>query len=157
MAEVLTADQPRGPGQSRIPDILRRTVPWVRFMSVLLFISCGVMMIGGLLFTIAMAVGLASASDRPGGAVPAVAAGLAYCGMGLINLIPAVFLMRFAGRAKAYVAAQTTDHLEQALDAQRSYWKFMGIFMIVGFVGAICVFVIAAIAGFMFYRARAGG
>jgi hypothetical protein len=150
MADVLTVEQ------SRIPDILRRTAPWVRLMSVVLFISCAFMMVGGLIFAIALGAGLAASSGRPGGAVPAVVVALVYCGMGLVNLIPAVFLMRFAGRAKAYVTAQTIDHLEQALDAQRSYWKFMGIFMIVAFVGAICIAVVAGIAAFMFARAAAG-
>jgi hypothetical protein len=150
MADVLTVEQ------SRVPDILRRTAPWVRLMSVVLFISCALMMVGGLIFAIALAVGLGGDTSRPAGAAPAMAVGVVYAVMGLINLFPAVFLTRFANRAKAYVASRTVPHLEEALDAQRSYWKFMGIFMIVAFVGVLCIGVVAGIAGFWFARAAAG-
>ena len=85
----------------------------------------------------------------------AVFVGLLYSGMGLINLFPAVFLNRFASRARDYVAITTTPNLEQALDAQRSYWKFMGICMIVCLVLGVFAVVIAAVAGFWFAQRAA--
>lgn len=156
MADVLTVESGSSMSASRIPDIVRRTAPWVRLMSVVLFISCAFMVIGAAIFAVTIAVGLGVSADRPAGAVPVAIVALVYACFGLINLIPAVFLMRFAGRAKAFVAAQTVQHLEEALDAQRSYWKFMGIFMIVGIGLALCVFVVAAVAGFWAFRSAAG-
>jgi hypothetical protein len=155
MADVLTVDPSRASDPSRVPDILRRTVPWVRLMSVMLFISCGVMVLGGLAFGIGLALGMAGSSSQPGpfGAAPAVVGGFFYACMGLINLIPAVFLWRFANHAKAYAVGATAARLEQALDAQRSYWKFMGIFMIVAMVLMLVVGVIAGIGAAIFMRA----
>lgn len=150
MADVLTVEQ------SRIPDILRRTAPWVRLMAIVLFISSALMMIGGVVFAVGMAAGLAAGGAGHAGAAPALIGGVLYCGVGLINLIPAVFLNRFASRARDYVAAATVPNLEQALDAQRSYWKFMGIFMIVGLVVGVCVAVVAGIAGAMWMQRATG-
>jgi hypothetical protein len=155
MADVLTLD-PSQP--SRIPDILRRTVPWVRMMSVVLFISCAVMMVGGVIFSIAMAAGLAAqggGTGRPFGAAPALIGGLFYAGMGLINIFPAVFLWRFGSRAKEYVASPRPELLEQALDSQRSYWKFMGIFMVIAVVLALVMVCFAFVGGLLWYRATA--
>jgi hypothetical protein len=154
MADVLTLD----PSQSsRIPDILRRTAPWVRLMSVVLFISCAVMMIGGVIFAVAMAAGLAAqGAGGHFGAAPALVGGFFYAAMGLVNIFPAMFLWRFASRAKEFVAGPRPELLEQALDAQRSYWKFMGIFMMVAVVLGVVVFCVAAVAGFWFARAAAG-
>ena len=149
---VLTEDQP-----SRLPDILRRTAPWVRLMAVILFSASGLMMLGGLLF--ALGVGLAR-SLAPGqsspslDAVPAVFAGLIYLAFGGINMFPATFLWRFANRSKQYVASPNAATLEQALDAQRSYWKFMGIFTVIAMGCAVLVAVIAVVAG-VFFALRA--
>jgi hypothetical protein len=127
-------------------------------MSVMLFISSGIMMLGGLLFAVGLAAGLAAGgAGGPGPlrAAPAFAVGLVYAVMGLVNLLPAVFLWRFASRAQAYATGLTQNLLEEALDAQRSYWKFMGIFVIVAFVFAICAVAVVAIAAIAFMRATA--
>src|SRR5262245_8761737 len=145
MADVLT-QEPSTP--SRIPDILRRTAPWARLMSVLLFVSSGFMLIGALVLTLGMAAGaLASgrgASGRGEQVAPMLVVGIGYAIVGLINIVPASLLWRFASRASEYATNASMELLERALDAQRSYWKFMGIFVIVGFVCMILVIVLAA-------------
>ena len=152
MADVLTHSPQEAP--SRVPDILRRTVPWVRVMSVVLFISGGLMFVGGLLFAVGVFAG--RLGDRSGASgLPTLLVGVFYAAFGPFYLIPAVFLHRFASRAKAFVAAPRPDLLEAALDAQRSYWKFIGILIIVGCVLAIGLLVITAGVTFLWFRTAA--
>jgi len=147
MSDVLTQEVP-----SRLPEILRRTVPWVRFMAVLLFLTAGLMIIGGLFMGLGLALG-GAATEQMGGAIPGLMLGIVYAGVGALNLLPASFLWRFASRSDGYVSAPSSHRLEQALDAQRAYWKFMGVFAIVCF-GVACLAVVAAIIGAAMFTAR---
>jgi hypothetical protein len=64
------------------------------------------------------------------------------------------YLLRFANRAREFVMSGQPADLEQALDAQRSYWKFTGVMMIVIFVLCILVAVLAGVGGFLWMRSR---
>jgi len=142
------------PSASRVPDILRRTVPWARFMSILLFLGGGMMVVGGLVMGLGMGFAGAASGGDFGAAAAGGAIGLVYACAGLLNIVPAMFLWRFASRSSHYVAGPSDQRLESALDAQRSYWKFMGIFAIVGMALICVVFVVAIIGAIMVAGAR---
>lgn len=106
-------------------QLFRETKPWVRFMSVLMFIGCG------LIFLVAVIMLVAGAgTSRSGGGIAAVAS-LAYLALGLIYLAPAIFLSRYASRIGDLLNSQHPDHLQAAVAAQKSFWKFVGILTIV--------------------------
>lgn len=105
-----------------VADILRRTQPWVRLMAIMSFISVALMALSGL------AVGaMGLFSGEPGMAVLVVI----YPLMGLLYLFPGIYLTRYASRIGGYVANPQTIQLELALDAQRAFWKFVGVLTVV--------------------------
>ena len=129
---------------SRVPDILRRTHPWARFVAILGLISAGLMMVIGVIGLVVALVtqrwqALATAS---------------YVVLGILPIISSRYLLRFANHAREFAMSGQPADLEQALDAQRSYWKFTGVMAIVLFVFCILVAVLAGVGGFLWMRSR---
>lgn len=108
--------------------MLRQTKPWVRFMSVIMFIGSGFMALGG---AIMMAAGAAGAPGVPGAFL-----GILYILMAILYVIPAVFLWRYADRIGSFLLQRTPGALAHALEAQKSFWKFVGILTLI----VLCVY-----------------
>jgi Family of unknown function (DUF5362) len=108
-----------------VADILRRTQPWVRLMAIVLFISVAIMVLSGLA---AGAFGLFS--GEPGMA----ALMFVYPLGGLLYLFPGIYLTRYASHIGGYLSNPQTAQLELALDAQRAFWKFVGVLAIITLV-----------------------
>ena len=105
-------------GQVVTPTVLAmlsQTQPWVRFLSVLGFIASGLMVLGGL-------VAFVATMGRGMGFIF-----LIYIPMGLLYFFPAMFLFRYAGRIADLRLTRGVEQLEDALAAQKSFWKFVGI------------------------------
>lgn len=120
-------------------DMLRQTKPWARFVAVMMFIGAAFMLVGG---GIAM-IGGAMMGSGVRGAMPA-GLGLVYLAMGALYLAPAVFLNRYASGIQSLMQTNRMSDLERALGAQKSFWKFMGIMMIIvlaGYAVGIGIFV----------------
>jgi hypothetical protein len=129
----------------RAMDMLRATKPWVRFISILILI--------GAVFLIGFAVLIMTGAFALGGMRAGAGAtflGLLYLAMSLLYIAPAIYLSRYASRIADLVRMNRADILEAALEAQKSFWKFVGIVaaIIVGiYVVVIVIVVIAAVAG----------
>jgi len=125
------------PKLDRTASMLRQTKPWVRLISVITFLSSALMVLG-LLFRMMMV----------GGAFGAVGAAIrvVYIAMPVFYIIPAVFLWRYANRIEVFVRERSTVALASALEAQKSFWKFVGIFtlIVMAISAVIIVFSIAA-------------
>ncbi len=106
-------------------EMLRQTRPWVLFLSILGFISAGLMILGGGCMSI---VGLASVVDGPS-PMGASSVGLAamYAVIGLLYLVPSIHLYRYGARIGMLLQFPGQQYLEQALESQKSFWKFVGI------------------------------
>ena len=128
------------PKLERAVSMLRQTKPWVRFISVMMFIGSAFMVLGGLIMMISGAAGVG-----PAAGVGAVI-GVVYIVMALFYIIPAVFLWRYADRIALFVQERSTGALASALEAQKSFWKFVGILMLVvmAIYAVIIVFTILA-------------
>jgi hypothetical protein len=109
----------------KVLSMLRQTQPWVRFLSVLGFICSALMVLAGSIGFLAMALGPAHA-----GPVESVVL-LAYVPMGILYFFPSFFLFRYASRINALWATRSVRQLEDALEAQKSFWKFVGILMLI--------------------------
>ncbi|HEX8915645.1 MAG TPA: DUF4339 domain-containing protein [Humisphaera sp.] len=132
----------------RAIEMLRQTKPWVRLFSVLLYIAVGLM---GLLAVFQLIAGLlgSSAASSGSGRSRAAAGGIAAVGMfsALFTLaaaglyyIPAMYLGRYASRIDKLVRSRRQQDFEAALEAQKSYWKFIGILTLVVIVIYAIVF-----------------
>ena len=131
-----------------IVEVLRKTRPWVLFLSILTFIGCGFMFLLGLFMVVA---GGAAEFQELFGGLGGVTVGGLYFLFGLLYLVPGLHLLRYAGAIKKLNISPTTAGLQAALEFQHKFWRFVGIVMaaLMGvyaliFVGA---FLIAFIAG----------
>ncbi len=134
---------------------LRATRPWVRLLSILLFLAAGMMVLtAGLMFLGGLA-GLATAGKRSMGAEALVGpvGGMIYFAVAGFYAIPAIMMHRFANAIDSFVTAPSSASLEDTLDKSRGYWKFCGILAlamialtVVMMVGAIVVGVAAGLA-----------
>ncbi len=100
-------------------ETLRQTRPWVRFISVLGFIGSALMigigLLGGLMGTL-------SPQARAQSAVLFV-----YVPLSLLYIFPSLFLWRYADRIHKLQQSQHVADMESALEAQKSFWRFIGI------------------------------
>jgi hypothetical protein len=111
--------------------IMRKTHPWVLLLSVVGFIN------GGILVLLAVASWAGIESGRAG--TPPGPALLLYPLMGLLWFVPSFYLYKYARRIHTFVAQGHQVQLESALEAQRTFWKFLGIV-------ALVVIVLTAVA-----------
>ncbi len=108
---------------------LRGTKPWVRFMSVVMFISAGLIFLAGL------AIMLIPSSGMGGyGLGPLI--GILYILMGGLYLAPAFFLHQFASSISDFLNGGGDSAMENALGSQKSFWRFVGILTLI----VICLY-----------------
>lgn len=130
---------------------LAGTKPWVRFMSVMVWIGVVFMLLGGLGMLVMGMLGLnggPSSSQMgmpgPGGAFMVGMAG-AYVFMAFMYIYPAIKLWKYASHIGRLSSSRTVADLDEALNEQRRFWKFLGIAMIV-LMSLYAVFIIGMIA-----------
>jgi hypothetical protein len=131
------------PGTSKtgVQKILEGTRPWVLTLSVIGFCMAGLLVLLGV-----ASGGLGLATRQPAALVFLIV----YPLFGLLYVFPSLYLFRYARSIRDFVSSGHEQHLENALVAQRSFWKFVGIWSIVGVVltilGVAAALVIAAAA-----------
>lgn len=138
--------QPSGEGQDgAITPATRRalaeTRPWVLFLSILMFISVGLMLVGALILLVgAVATGMGIA----------VLFALLYLAFALVYLVPAYYLFTYAQRIGDFRRQGGVRTLEAAIVAQKSFWKFVGIvtavFLVLGLVINVMAFLLGAMS-----------
>ena len=107
-------------------DHLRLTKPWVRFLSVLGFVSIG--LIG--LVAIVVVLGILISGSFSEVAL-LVLPGVLYVGALVVYLLATLHLHRYANSLKQLLTEGTTKAMEDALGHQKSFWKLTGILAIV--------------------------
>ena len=126
----------------RVVELLGQTVPWVRIMAILMFIGSGLMLLA------AAAMVLLGMTVRGAGG-PQAFIGCIYIPFALLYIVPAIFLWRYAAHAKAFCITRHEQSLEEALQAQKSFWKFVAItaLVVIGlYILALLVALVAVVA-----------
>ncbi len=125
--------------------VLAGTKPWVRFMSVILWLCIGFMLLIAAVIGIVGSMGgpVESAIKQSGafGGMPLIVLSIMYGLMSLLYVYPAVKLWAFANRIGSLASTRSVADLDAALNQQRQFWKYFGILIIV----MICGYLIAAI------------
>lgn len=121
---------------------LRNTKPWVRLISVMLFIGSAFLIIFGLLIM----VGGGFMGEQFKGAM-GVGLGAFYLLLALFYIYPSLCLWRYATAIQALLSTRRLVDLEAALGQQKSFWRFVGILTAVLLVIYALIFVIAIVAG----------
>jgi len=110
-------------------EALRLTKPWVRFLSILGFVSVGFMLLVAAGMVVFGVVQMAKA-----GAEGAVLLGMAavYVVFAILYLFPSRYLYQYASAIERVATARfKSPEVEQALRLQKSFWKFAGIMALV--------------------------
>ena len=132
--------------QNGVAAALAGTRPWVRLVSILGFLGAILMLVVG--------VGLAAGGmfmpvdSGPAGAGMTVL-GVVYACMGLLYFVPALHLWRYGAAIEAYVRDAQQVTLEQAMEAQRRFWKFVGVLAVISMAFFVVAFIIGIIAPFL--------
>lgn len=123
---------------------LRRTQPWVRFLSVLLFVGTGLMLAFGFVVMIAGVLGADLMDEADIGGVAAIAIGAVYAALALLYLFPALKLWSYASRIATLADTRREPDLIAALDAQRAFWKLLGV-LAIGVLGLYALILVGAL------------
>lgn len=123
-------------------DQLRRTRPWVRFLSVVGFVTAGLVAIAGL--------GMSFLPDSGAMPFPKIGLVLFYFAFALFYIPPSLILHRYATSIRQLLAGQQLRDLEEALNQQRAFWRFVGIVFLVMMalyaVGILVAVIIAVVS-----------
>ncbi len=117
---------------------------WVHFLSILGFIGCGFLVLVGLV----MMVAGSRAFNYQGAAGMGIFIGFIYLVLAGLYFFPALKLTQYASRIASLRESHSEQDLISALDAQCSFWAFVGIVAIVTIGIYILLFLIAMIAAF---------
>ena len=130
-------------------DALRGTRPWVRLLAILGFVGSVFMVLGGLAVALLGVVPGASST----GPVVSAALGALYIGLAVLYVFPSLFLLRYARAIGAALDAPAkTAPIEEALRQQKSFWKFVGVAVVIWLVCvvlAVAVGVVLAVLGML--------
>jgi hypothetical protein len=119
-------------------ELLQQTRPWVRFMSVLGFLCVGLM------FLICVASGLTRGGFGFGPSELVL-----FVVFGVMYIFPSLFLSRYASRITDLAETRRVSDLDAALDAQKSFWKFVGVVAAIFTVIYALIFLFAIAGGIM--------
>jgi hypothetical protein len=126
---------------------LRETSPWLRFIGVLGFIGCGLMIFGGIITTVVMS--MFSDFTAGFGRFPPWFFLFIYIPLGVLCFFPSLFIYNFGKKLRDYQLSNSGEDLELAFKNNKSYWKFVGILSIISLATLPFSIVIAIIGGFM--------
>lgn len=101
-------------------ESLRATRPWVKFLAILGFIGCALMV----LVALAMLGGVSKMPGAMAGFAPVM--GVLYLLFALLYFFPCLYLYRYAG-AISRIPESGAAAMEEALAKQKSFWKFVGM------------------------------
>ncbi len=124
---------------------LAGTKPWVQFISVMMWIGAGLMLLvaAGMVLLGTIGGTLGSQIEKSGAfaGAPLLIIGIVYGALAFIYVYPAVKLWAFANRIGSLSSTRSVADLDAALTEQRRFWKFLGIMIIVMF----CIYIVLII------------
>lgn len=131
----------------RAMDMLRQTRPWVMLFAILLWIAVGLMAIFGFFGLLAVVVSIGTANPSAGLGAGVVM--LLFAAISLLYIMPALYLTRYASRIGQLQTMRRPDLLEQALESQKSFWKFFGVLTLIMIAINLLVGVSSGLLGFL--------
>jgi hypothetical protein len=123
---------------------LNESSPWLRFVGILGYIGCGIMIIIGIVAAIAMTALTGLADDL--GEFPAWMFSLIYIPFEALMFFPAHFTYKKKKKIRDYKFSNSIEDIELALKNNKSLWKFYGILCII-YLAIIPLFFVLAIVG----------
>lgn len=128
------------PQPTRTMQLMRATKPWVRFMSIFGFIVAGLMVAVGVFVGVTAILGGSGFGQQ-------LLFSLLYPVFGVLYFLPSLFLGQYASRIGDFLQSGTLESLDAALEAQKKFWRFVGIMAIVVISAYIVIFLGAIVVG----------
>ena len=127
------------PGEETNPDpflpesiieILKSTASWIRLVSILGFIGCGL--------SIIWAISLLGFS-KAGSGLPVNSGLIAFrmiisCFIGIVAFFPSLYLFIYAGKISTFCESDDFGALEAGLKMQKKYWKYVAAAILISVV-----------------------
>jgi len=128
---------------------LRGSRPWVLFLSICTFAIAG---LSGLVMLVLMINTAAGSQSRPEAIGTAIGSGLVSMIFVGAYAVAGFRLFRYARSIRIFCLSHETEYLEQAFEAQRAAWRWLGILavVLVGFYGL-------AVLGYLVFGLLSGG
>jgi hypothetical protein len=131
---------------------LKGASPWLRFIGIVGFISCGLIVLGGIVFLALIPAMGALWTEMPEieeyadifGALFGVFTGVYLFLIAVLGFFPSLFIYNFGARIRSYLRSGADQELETAFKNNKSLWKFAGILTIIS-LAFIPLMVIAGI------------
>lgn len=114
----------------QVVQVLSQTKPWVRIICVLMYLIGGFTIVGGIFMLVFAPI-----------------AGVVYLAASAIYLVPASFLWAYATKIAGLEKRPSEQLLFEALKAQKSFWKFVGITALVILLLYILAFIFVIVMG----------
>ena len=129
---------------------LLETTKWAKFLAIVGFVLCALIVITGIFFGSVMGSMLGNVSEtNPGltGGLSVVMA-VVYILFALLYFFPCLFLYRFATKMKAALNGNSQEDLTISFQNLKSMFKFVGILMIIllAFYGLVLLFAMIGFA-----------
>lgn len=131
-----------------IIGFLKETSTWTYFLSILGFLGIGLMILVGIIFSVAMG-NMSGINSYENLGIDMSYFGLIYIALGLVYFFPVLYLFNFSRRMKRALSSNNNDELSAAFSNLKSHYKFVGILSIVIISLYVLIIVIAMIAGTM--------
>lgn len=116
------------------------TAKWSRIYAIISIFSIAILLVVGIVLLVSsffidnQQIGLDKEMLAP--------AGVMYILLGLLLIIPTMYLLQFGQNTKKAVAEDNLELMELAINRMKSYWKFMGVFTLVVIVGTLSLVLI---------------
>ena len=116
------------------------TAKWSRIYAIISIFSVAILLVVGIVLLVSsffidnQQIGLDKEMLAP--------AGVMYILLGLLLIIPTMYLLQFGQNTKKAVAEDNLELMELAINRMKSYWKFMGVFTLVVIVGTLSLLLI---------------
>jgi hypothetical protein len=118
---------------------LKGASPWLRFIGILGFISCGGMFLGGIGFITLFSTASGVWESIPGvevygdvmGVVLTASTGILFLIYAVLYLFPSLCIYNFGNKIRSYMQTGADQDLETAFKNNKSLWKFLGILAII--------------------------
>ncbi len=147
MSNPYQAPAASDPGQARDPhglqvsarmlDALKGTHPWVRLLSVFMFVITAFMVLGS--------IGLFAAGALGDASYESLGLGVVYLLMTMLYAVPAILLHRYASALGRLRYSDDAEDIEAALERQQSFWRIVGIMVLVMLVLYFAMFAVGGV------------
>lgn len=124
-------------------NYLGETARWSKFLAIIGFIYCGLLVICGLFIGSIMSAMMPVMGDSGMSTVGSVFIGVFVIAMSLLLFFPALFLYKFSVKTKQAINSNDQPVLTDALKNLKSFFKFYGIIVII----FLSIYLLAFVAG----------